>query len=340
MMELPMPATVIERLTSTLAPFAKRITDFEDALRFLSHWQGRIEQLSCGRFEGTIHAASGRHIQAQLASGNQALSIRGRDGPGLCAFSLVLPESSRCIWQNHRLDPGCLFVRGGGVEVDHRTSRSVVNLTFMVAEETLRSTVRTLNRKDPGPIDLNVTKPPPELYSRLEERLVQFMVAASVSAPRNGQDAHQLEQACIAAAVAAAFPEADSHAYDLPFSARADLVRRAVELMRARIRIQTGEIDLCTALEVPGRTLRLAFREQFGLGPIAYFQTLRLNAVRDALKVADPLQVSVADIAEQFGFGHLGKFAGYYRRLFGELPSQTLARNSGCQGVNLPRWRR
>jgi AraC family transcriptional regulator, ethanolamine operon transcriptional activator len=324
-MQRPMPMIAAERRSISSAPSIKRITDFEEVVQFMSHWDGHIEQLSCGRFEGTLRAARGRQIHAQLASANQAVSIRGRDGPGLCAFSFVLPESSRCLWHNQRLDPGTLVVRSGGVDVDHRSSRTAENLTFIVGEDTIRSAVRTLNRTESGPIALNILKPPPELFARLEERIRQFLLVSSQRTLQGEQDARQLEQACIAAAVDAAFPVVGADAIELPSSARALLVRRADEILRARIGIPTGEIDLCAALGVSGRTLRLAFREQFGLGPMAYFQTLRLNAVRAVLKAGDPASLSVAAIAREFGFTHLGKFAGYYRRLFGELPSQTLS---------------
>jgi transcriptional regulator GlxA family with amidase domain len=59
---------------------------------------------------------------------------------------------------------------------------------------------------------------------------------------------------------------------------------------------------------------------------MAYFQTLRLNAARAALKGADPVPSVVQGIAEASGFRHFGKFAAYYRRLFGELPSRTVRR--------------
>lgn len=40
-----------------------------------------------------------------------------------------------------------------------------------------------------------------------------------------------------------------------------------------------------------------------------------------------PSQVRVTDIANDWGFWHMGQFAADYRELFGELPSQTLKRD-------------
>jgi AraC family ethanolamine operon transcriptional activator len=55
---------------------------------------------------------------------------------------------------------------------------------------------------------------------------------------------------------------------------------------------------------------------------MAYFRVCRLNAVRQELKTA-PDTATVHQIAQRCGFWHTGEFAAAYRRLFGELPSQT-----------------
>jgi AraC family ethanolamine operon transcriptional activator len=56
---------------------------------------------------------------------------------------------------------------------------------------------------------------------------------------------------------------------------------------------------------------------------MAYFRAVRLNAVRQELKTAKDA-ATVHEVAQSWGFWHGGEFAAAYRRLFGELPSQTL----------------
>ena len=67
-----------------------------------------------------------------------------------------------------------------------------------------------------------------------------------------------------------------------------------------------------------------AFREHFGVTPKTYLRAFRLNCVRKDLLVAAP-KTPIADVANRWGFWHIGQFASDYRRQFGELPSQ--ARN-------------
>jgi hypothetical protein len=51
----------------------------------------------------------------------------------------------------------------------------------------------------------------------------------------------------------------------------------------------------------------------------------RLHQVREALRNAEPDELTVTSVAAQYGFWQFGRFAGQYRRLFGELPSDTLS---------------
>jgi AraC family ethanolamine operon transcriptional activator len=94
--------------------------------------------------------------------------------------------------------------------------------------------------------------------------------------------------------------------------------------MRACLGEPLSLLDLCRELGVSERTLHYAFQEVRGLSPMAYFRAIRLNAVRQELKAAAANMATVHEIAQRWGFWHTGEFAAAYRRLFGELPSQTL----------------
>ena len=60
------------------------------------------------------------------------------------------------------------------------------------------------------------------------------------------------------------------------------------------------------------------------MSPKTYLTWNRFNRVRRELKKYKKGSVKISDIANAFGFWHMGQFAADYRRLFDELPSETL----------------
>ncbi|MFL5281378.1 MAG: helix-turn-helix domain-containing protein [Rhodopila sp.] len=84
--------------------------------------------------------------------------------------------------------------------------------------------------------------------------------------------------------------------------------------------------ELCAAMGVPERTLRLHCIEHLGMAPHRYLWLRRLHQARRALSLATPAATTVTAIACDYGFWELGRFASEYCQLFGELPSVTLRR--------------
>jgi len=82
--------------------------------------------------------------------------------------------------------------------------------------------------------------------------------------------------------------------------------------------------DLSRMAGVSERTLRAAFQDVIGVSPKRYAITQRLHAAHQALCSADPEKTTVTDVAMTFGFFELGRFAGRYRHIYGEAPSETL----------------
>ena len=84
--------------------------------------------------------------------------------------------------------------------------------------------------------------------------------------------------------------------------------------------------DLSAAAGVSERRVRDAFNDCHGMSPTAYLRVAALREVRRKLLDGPFVRDPVTRAASDFGFWHLSRFAGQYRALFGESPSETVAR--------------
>jgi AraC-like DNA-binding protein len=86
--------------------------------------------------------------------------------------------------------------------------------------------------------------------------------------------------------------------------------------------------SLCAQAQVSARSLQAAFQARRGMSPVRYVLERRLARAQERLARALPGD-SVTTVALDCGFDHMSRFAQAYRQLFGERPSQTLARSAG-----------
>lgn len=108
------------------------------------------------------------------------------------------------------------------------------------------------------------------------------------------------------------------------------LARRAESWMQDRMGEAFSVPQVCLALGVSRRELEYAFRSAFGESPRDFLESLRMNAVRNALRRAGE-DDSVTEIALAHGLNHLGRFSVRYRSLFGERPSETVRATRSAQ---------
>lgn len=108
--------------------------------------------------------------------------------------------------------------------------------------------------------------------------------------------------------------------------ASARTLRRALDVVDARLHepltvsAVAAEVGVCT------RVLQDAFSRELGVAPLAYIRERRLLAARARLIESAPEDTTVTDVALGLGLTHLGRFSGDYRSRFGESPSTTLHR--------------
>ena len=103
-------------------------------------------------------------------------------------------------------------------------------------------------------------------------------------------------------------------------------LKKAEEYLCANLRADVTRAALSDAVGVPLRTLSWAFQKYNDTGPMGFLKQRRFEAAyRDLLSI-EPGAKSITDVALDYNFLHMGKFAIEYKQAFGESPSVTLSR--------------
>ncbi|MGV2977003.1 AraC family transcriptional regulator [Roseibium alexandrii] len=100
------------------------------------------------------------------------------------------------------------------------------------------------------------------------------------------------------------------------------ILKRAVDMIRDRMREDISLIDLARHAGTTPRNLQIVFKREMDLTPVQYLQQCRLNLARHLL-LARNGDIPVSDVAELSGHRHLGRFSLAYKKRFGESPKAT-----------------
>ena len=184
-----------------------------------------------------------------------------------------------------------------------------------------------MGAKPRGALILDPFAPAIEPSSRVLRDLTVFLANQLNSTAAKLPDAvlTELEQALMMA-----FLSAHRHNFSEFLEAPAkDAAPRVVRLAEEYIEASWNRAitieELASQTNTSIRSLYAAFRKSRGYTPMAFAKTVRLQHAKKMLQEANQ-RTSVSEIAFKCGFGNLGHFANDFREMFGELPSEMLAR--------------
>jgi AraC family ethanolamine operon transcriptional activator len=305
---------------------SRRLHDFSGFSEVFAAWNGKFHQMSRGRFRGAIHVVDGQLVRLFQAETNQSILTRGLDSD-YATFIPINERNAATRWSGRSLPTGSLLAKLPDAEYNNQTRRDTTIRALLVPVPVLQEATRILlgQSEDVRLASWAGFRPSPERLKRLERGFDSLLDAALRSQDIVGTDeGRALEMECLRRLVSALHGTHLASPGPVSGRDRKILVDLAVELMHSRLHEPLTAIELCGELGTSDRSLRRAFLEVFGLGPLAYFRVIRLHAVRDALRKARGTEKSVAQIVRSWGFQRLGAFANEYQRQFGELPSHTL----------------
>jgi AraC family ethanolamine operon transcriptional activator len=302
--------------------------DIDQQAEKLQHWDQSYVQLSPGRFEGRLIETWFGDIHFFREITNQVIHERGCSRSGTRTFCVPLAMEGNATFRGTAWQRDMCATLGGDAEFDLRTSTrlDVIAVSFRsdrLAEIAFESGI------DPSRLERWLSSSctvrlPSERVDDLRRMLIEVAMLI---------DGHSalLRNPGVVASIEAAIYEAflrlmaDSVEVCRPsgsYLTRRRLVNRAIDLVAAHPDALLTVGDLCRLLQVSRRTLQLYFEDVLQISPLQYLRAFRLSRVR-ALLHAEAGQLRIQDAAARWGFWHLSQFARDYKRLFGELPSET-----------------
>jgi AraC-like DNA-binding protein len=262
-----------------------------------------------------VHESGARIKHAALVPTRAVIKLLAAPGRELITQGAVLPYE------------GILRYRPGHIYYE-RTHEAVHWASMSLPVEQFVSACIAIAGRDLNPLrDLSIVVPSTAAMTKLRQ-LLEASVALAEHAPRvlsAPEVARGLEQSLLEAIVDC-IGQPDVHHTGLMHQNHDTVMRRFYNLLEDSPERPFYIPEICAAIRVPERTLRICCQEHIGMSPKQYLLLRRMHLARSALGQAPVSETTVTDIATRFGFWHFGRFAGSYRSIFGELPSVTLDR--------------
>lgn len=301
--------------------------DFNDLVNALHQWKIDIRQLENSKINDTLSQLKINDIYLAKSEFTGKTHQVGQIPPGR-TFVFHRGETSKLLWRKKDIPLNCLLIFPIGSELDVVTKGSIntphsISLPEDILFDRLTSEQKTIYKHIVSTQDL-ILIPEIEmenLYIVYDKYFQSLEEDTELINMRNFQKC--FEEEIISALITAFFSKEDGD-YSYLMS-RSSAIWEEIEKYIERYKHRAIMVsELSQAVNISERSLYRLFNERFGITPKAYLNKLRLNGVRADLKKSFNNDIKISDIANNWGFWHMGQFASDYKQLFNELPSKTL----------------
>ncbi|MDX1333000.1 MAG: helix-turn-helix domain-containing protein [Robiginitalea sp.] len=300
-------------------PLIFHASDIDEMAAAFEGWQMDVIQYETGAFQGKLHGYSqleGR-INFYSAFIDKRVFANGHHIKGSVMFTFIACPV-KCIWNGEEVHPLTLFVtdaeRGLDVDAGSGFISYSVSIDRVLLEDWLRREGIVIPCNWNFCIDYRRNKNPGTAHN-FRNLIYKAVYLGDFDLLDFKLGLFRLW-------------EADLHHSRKHLAVNYVPIHETVEMIHEAIRAGR-DIPLDKVLEHYGgpiRTFYYNFKRYTGCSPNQYIKNLKLAYVQKLLKMARPDCSEVRSIAYQFGFRHLGQFSSDYKKLFGEVPSNTLKR--------------
>ena len=244
-------------------------------------------------------------------------------------FAFVVAPSGPSIWAGLQMQSLDLMVHSVGEHLHQQTGKGYKWSIISVAPEFFASTSKALTGSTIFPPQVGriqrASRADAGELQRHHQEVCRF-AEAKPQALTSREVARAIEHDFVYALINCLTAEVTVQGDTLARRRHSMVMNRFEDLLAAKFDRQLPIAHLCEAIGVAERSLRMCCFEFLSMSPGDYMRLRRLNLVRVALQ-HPPLTANVSEVAGRYGFTELGRFAAYYRTIFGETPSDTVRRS-------------
>jgi len=302
-----------------------RFDDFDDFCETVRGWDLDLQRFDRGPFEAELLQMVSGPVQLTRTRFEGQLQQLGTPPPGVWTFGIPQPTSTSFIWRGYEIGQEQVLIFRPGSELDSASGRGFGVFTCSFPEALLDQVAVSsgLPRPSRALCGAEVVRPSKEALAAVRNWFVGFYDALEKDPSMLHSSAVQREiERELPSRILEGLIEGSDVRPQPPVGTRKQLLDRAMAYIadNAHTPLTVGEIS--AAIGANERTLRRAFLDRVAVPPKTYLTTVRLHGARRDLRRRGP-ETPVTDVANRWGFWHMGDFAMNYRRVFGELPSET-----------------
>jgi len=301
--------------------------DFDELVENFQGWDLEFTRLDRGPFDGNLLQVVGE--ECGLSSWSMSCRHEQRLAPphGLRSFGILTPRSPAIVLRNRQLDQDGIAVFPSGEESDVQAPPGFEAFELSFTEDLLESVSQRMGL--PILEDMLVQK---DIARCNQTALVELQSwLQGVRQQFSARLCHPLSKVFLEQIIAELprrFLKTMASSYPMAFRPslrqRDCAINKIKEFLSEFPSVPPTMADLCEVAKVSERTLEYAFQERYEMTPNTYLRFYRLNGVHKSLRAAGPASTTVTKVATDWGFWHFGHFTSNYRKLFGQLPSDTL----------------
>ncbi|MBA1377221.1 helix-turn-helix domain-containing protein [Pseudomonas brassicacearum] len=294
----------------------------------VQEWSQDYNQLTAGSAESSLIQLTTARCHVFREQINQRVVQHGVAPRGKMCFAVPITVPGSVRMQGREVDDSSLFFLHGGEEFMFHMPMGMELLAITFERELFEQALaQTESAKDISQLLRQpVIRVPTQRYAGARRRMLAAFSQALLSEEDDiaAQDRElQLEQTMLGELLQLMTDPACDKQQRTPSSTRSYIVEKCHRLATAQLNNVPSVDELCQRLQVSRRTVQNSFRAVAETTPIHYLRSVRLNGVRRTLMSTQAAQLSIGDVAAQWGFFHLSHFAAEYQALFAELPSHT-----------------